>query len=107
MPSENSDHLTLMGYYKLHLADAETFRAIAAASVVPTRGKDGCLYYSFAEDVAEPGLFRVAEGWRNREALDSHLASPDFAETLRQAGKLRIVERQIHTFTAGNGQSLS
>ncbi len=106
MPSEEYEHLTLMGYYKLHPDDAEKFRAIAAASVEQTRAKDGCLYYSFAEDVGEAGLFRVAEGWRDREALDAHLASPDFAETLRQAGTLRIAERQIHTFTASNGQSL-
>ena len=106
MSSENNEHLALMGYYKLHPEDAGKFQTIAAASVAPTRGKDGCLYYSFAEDVEEPGLFRVTEGWRDREALDSHLASPDFAETLRQAGTLRITDRQIHTFTASNGQSL-
>jgi len=63
---------------------------IAAASVGKTRGKEGCLYYSFAEDVGELGLFRVAEGWRDRKVLDFHLASRDFAETLQQAGTLRM-----------------
>ncbi|MEQ5871541.1 antibiotic biosynthesis monooxygenase [Sagittula sp. NFXS13] len=106
MASETNEHLALIGYYRLHPTDAEAFRALAAASVAPTRAKDGCLHYAFAEDVKEPGLFHVAEGWRDREALDAHLASPDFAETLRQAGELNISERQVTTFTASNGQSL-
>ncbi len=106
MTPETNEHLALIGFYKLHPTDAEAFRAIAAASVAPTRAKDGCLHYAFAEDVTEPGLFRVAEGWRDRAALDAHLASPDFAETLRQAGELDIMDRQIMTFTASNGQSL-
>lgn len=106
MLPEGTEHLALTGYYRLHFGDAEKFRMIAAASVETTRGKDGCLYYSFAEDVAEPGLFRVAEGWRDRAALDTHLSSPDFADTLRQAGEMRITERQVHTFTASDSRSL-
>ncbi|WJS85880.1 hypothetical protein [Paracoccus sp. TOH] len=49
---------------------------------------------------------RVAEGWRDREALDAHFTSADFAETLRQAGELNITDRQVTTFTASNGQSV-
>lgn len=103
---ERNEHLALTGFYKLHSADVERFRMIAAASVETTRSKEGCLYYSFAEDVSEPGLFRVAEGWRDRAALDLHLSSPDFRDTLRQAGELRITERQVYTFTASDSRSL-
>ena len=104
--SEANEHLALIGCHKFHPTDAEAFRAIAAASVQPTRAKDECLHYAFAEDVTERGLFRVAERWRDRKALDAHLTSPDLAETLRQAGELDNTERQITTFTTSKGQSL-
>ncbi|NKF23804.1 putative quinol monooxygenase [Solimonas marina] len=106
MTSDDQAFLALTGHYKLHPEDVVRFREIAAASVAATVGKDGCLYYTIAEDVAEPGVFRLAEGWRDRASLDRHLASADFGKTLAQAGALRIIERQAHTSIASGRTSL-
>ena len=43
----------------------------------PRRGRLHPLAY--AEDVAEPGLIRVSELWRDRDALARHFASPHLA----------------------------
>ncbi len=34
------------------------------AMLTASRAEDGCHEYSYAEDVAEPGLIRVYEAWR-------------------------------------------
>ena len=44
-----------------------------------TRAEDGCLDYSYAEDVGEPGLIRVFEVWRDQAALDAHFTTPHLA----------------------------
>jgi quinol monooxygenase YgiN len=45
-----------------------------------SRAEDGCLVYSYALDVVEPGLIRVFEAWRDRAALEAHIAQPHMAE---------------------------
>ena len=44
-----------------------------------TRAEDGCIAYSYAEDVAEPGLIHVFEIWRDEAALLAHFAAPHMA----------------------------
>jgi quinol monooxygenase YgiN len=43
------------------------------------RREDGCVLFSFAEDMVEPGLLRVFEIWRDAEALERHKTSPHVA----------------------------
>ena len=45
-----------------------------------SRAEDGCIVYSYAEDVEEPGLIRIFEAWRDRAALDAHLLTPHLAD---------------------------
>ncbi|HEX7761435.1 MAG TPA: putative quinol monooxygenase [Caulobacteraceae bacterium] len=45
------------------------------AMLSASRAEGGCIEYSYAQDVAEPGLVRVFEVWRDQAALDAHFAS--------------------------------
>ena len=58
------------------LADA---RPAMRAMIEASRAEDGCLGYSYAEDVLEPGLIRVTEMWRDQAALDAHFRSDHIA----------------------------
>ncbi|HEY3886957.1 MAG TPA: putative quinol monooxygenase [Caulobacteraceae bacterium] len=49
------------------------------AMMTATRAEDGCAAYSYAEDVAEPGLIRVFEIWRDQAALDAHFKTAHMA----------------------------
>ena len=49
------------------------------AMLAASRAEDGCLVYSYAEDVLEPGLIRVFEAWRDQAALDAHIKAPHMA----------------------------
>ena len=54
-------------------------RAPLRALIEATRAEDGCLAYSFGEDVLDPGLMVAAEAWRDGAALGAHLNTPHFA----------------------------
>ena len=46
------------------------------AVIAATRQEDGCLVYSYAVDVEDPGLIRVFEHWRDQTSLEAHFKSP-------------------------------
>ena len=55
------------------------------AMVEASRAEDGCLGYSYAEDVLEPGLIHVAERWRDRAALVAGGLQSDATAQVRNA----------------------
>jgi quinol monooxygenase YgiN len=60
-----------------------------------SQAEDGCIVYSYAEDVQEPGLIRIFEAWRDREALGVHGKAPHLA-AWREAGKqLGVSDRRL------------
>lgn len=100
MSMSTDSFVSVVASYKIDPGDAATFAKIAAESVTKTVSKPGCLYYTASEDVGEPGLFHLSEGWQDQAALDKHANSPDFRETLEQAMKLRILSRLIYVAEA-------
>lgn len=73
---------------------AEARRAMKAV-VEATRQEDGCLFYSFGEDVLEPGVIVIAEAWRDEAALGAHLSSPHFAAWRDANPGLGVTDRQL------------
>lgn len=65
--------LIIAGTVRVPPHNLEAFRPHMLAMLTATRAEDGCLEYAYAEDVAEPGLIRVFEVWRDQPALDAHL----------------------------------
>jgi quinol monooxygenase YgiN len=69
-------------------------RAMIAAS----RSEQGCLHYSYAEDVLEPGLIRVSELWSDRAALERHFATSHIAAWRSTWPALGIHDRQLDLY---------
>ena len=65
------------------------------AMIEASRAEDGCVAYSYAEDVAEPGLIRVFEAWTDRAALDEHLTLPHLAAWRAVWPKFGVCERRL------------
>jgi quinol monooxygenase YgiN len=63
-----------------------------------SRAEDGCLVYSYAEDVAEPGLIRVFEAWRDQAALDAHLRTPHMAEWRAAWPQFGVSDRRLSLY---------
>ena len=66
--------LIVAGTIRVPPANLDAFRPHMLAMMAATRAEDGCMAYSYAEDVAEPGLIRVFEAWRDQD----HAHSTDY-----------------------------
>ena len=76
-------------------------RVIAASLAEP-----GCHAYSYAEDVLDPGLFRVSEVWETREALAAHFETPHMAQWQAERIELGMMDRDVMAWVAGEPEVL-
>lgn len=86
-PSENhmSQRLIVIARAPVAEAHRETFLAAARICIAQTRKEAGCIAYDMHESVSTPGLFVFAEEWRDRAALDFHMAAPHLQAFLAAA----------------------
>jgi quinol monooxygenase YgiN len=71
-----------------------------------TLEEPGCQAYSYAEDVAEPGLFRVMELWLDRAALAAHFAAPHMIRWSQDRLALGFHDRRIAMHHIGQGEAV-
>lgn len=74
--------------------------------VEASRAEDGCLAYSYAEDVLEPGLIHVGERWRDRAALERHFRTTHLADWRRCWAAFGIGERSLTLFEVAHGEPM-
>lgn len=71
--------LVVAGTVRVPPENLERFKPHMQAMLTASRAEDGCLEYSYAVDVADAGLIRVFETWRDQAALDAHVQTPHMA----------------------------
>ena len=81
-------------------------RTAMEAMVAASRAEDGCIEYAYSEDLLSPGLVRVTEAWRNREALTAHFQTPHMAEWRAVWPSLGIGERNLALYETPGPESL-
>ncbi len=79
--------------YRIHPEDISAYSALAARMVKAAARREGCSFISAAQDVLDVATFHLLEGWESRDNFDSHIASSDFQGILKEAMKLRIIDR--------------
>lgn len=72
--------IVIAGSVRLDPARMARAQGAMARMIEASRGEPGCLAYSYALDVLEPGLVRVFEVWRDEAAFEAHLGAPHLAE---------------------------
>jgi quinol monooxygenase YgiN len=62
------------------------------------RENPGCLTYTFAETLDDPGHFVLVQEWRDQAALDEHYRSPGFASYQERVGEFlaRPTQLRVH-----------
>jgi quinol monooxygenase YgiN len=68
------------------------------AMLAASRAEDGCITYSYAEDVAEPGLVRVFEAWRDQAALDAHFKTAHMAAWRAACAEHGLSDRKLAAY---------
>ena len=71
--------IVLAGTFKFNPEKMDIARPAVAAVIAASRAEEGCITYSFAQDVSDPTLVRVFEAYADRAALEAHWASAHFA----------------------------
>ena len=98
--------IAVLGSFRFPPESLEQVRPLMCAVIAATRAEPGCRAYSYAEDVAEPGLFRVTEQWDSREALAAHFATPHMQAWSEQRAALGFFDRRIALHEIGPGEEL-
>ena len=87
--------LLIIGTIRLPPDRLEQAKPAMERMISASRAEAGCLEYSYAQDVLDPGLIHVSEAWRDRTALDAHFKSAHIAEWRASWAELRIGDRKL------------
>jgi quinol monooxygenase YgiN len=77
----------------------EEVRDLMRETQLRARELPGCLSYTFAETLDDPGHFLVVHEWRDRAALEEHYRSPAFASYQAKIGELLVRTSQLRLHT--------
>ena len=98
--------IAVLGSFRFPAEMLGQARPLMRAVIEATLAEPGCRAYSYAEDVAEPGLFRVIEQWDSREALAAHFATPHMRAWAEQRAALGFFDRRIALHEIGAAEVL-
>lgn len=98
--------IAVLGSFRFPVHAIEEARPLMRAVIDATLTEPGCRAYSYAEDVAERGLFRVMELWDSREALSAHFATPHMRRWGEQRLALGFSDRRIAMHELGEAEAL-
>lgn len=87
--------LLIAGTVRVPPENVERFKPHMEAMLAASRAEDGCLTYSYAIDVADPGLVRVFEAWRDLAALQAHFQTPHMAAWRAAWPQFGVSDRQL------------
>ncbi|HTX76347.1 MAG TPA: putative quinol monooxygenase [Terracidiphilus sp.] len=90
--------LLITGTIRLPAGNLSAARPRMRRMIEASRAEDGCVEYSYAEDVLDAGLIHVTELWRDRAALDRHFASDHIAEWRASWQGLEIRDRNLRVY---------
>ena len=98
--------LIIAGVVRTPPENLEAFRPHMLAMLAASRAEEGCLEYAYAEDVADPGLIRVFEVWRDQAALDAHFQTPHMAEWRSHWPQFGVSDRRLFAYEIASERPL-
>lgn len=98
--------ILVVGTFRLPPESRTAGREALSRVIEATRAEPGCIDYAYAEDVLEPGLFRVSEAWASREALAAHFEAAHMKQWQRERADLGMTDRNIRAFTSSSEERL-
>lgn len=98
--------LVIAGTIRVPPERLDAFRPHMIAMLEASRAEDGCLEYAYAEDVAEPGLIRVFEAWRDQAALDAHFQTPHLAAWRAAWPEFGVSDRRLIAYEVASQRAV-
>lgn len=98
--------IIVVGTFRIPVANRAAARTAMERMIALSRAEAGCLAYAYAEDLVEPGLYRVNEAWTDRAVLAAHFASPHMARWREERAALGLADRAVTAFTISGEEVL-
>jgi quinol monooxygenase YgiN len=76
------------------------------AMLAASRAEDGCIVYSYAVDVQDPGLIRIFEVWRDQAAVQAHSRAPHMAAWRAANAELGVSDRRLALYEVASERPL-
>ncbi|ANI84074.1 putative quinol monooxygenase [Kosakonia oryzae] len=87
--------IVVSAYYRVHPDDRQTFIDAVVPEMAAARKLPGCIYYAFAQDLADANAFHLLEGWADEAAYEHHENAATFLRALATVVKnVRILHRE-------------
>ena len=98
--------LIVAGSFRIPPANMDAIRPHMAEVMAASQAEDGCLAYTYAEDVADPGLIRVFETWRDAEALAAHFKTAHMDRWRAAREGFGLSDRNIFAYEVASQRAL-
>jgi len=98
--------LIIAGTVRVPPENLPALKSHQLAMLAASRAEDGCITYSYGEDVAEPGLIRVFEVWRDQAAVEAHFAAPHMAAWRAACAEHGVFDRQLRAYEVAAERAL-
>ncbi len=98
--------LIIAGTVRVPPENLERFKPHMLAMLSASGAEDGCLEYAYAQDVADPGLIRVFEAWRDQAALDAHFQAPHMAAWRAAWPQFGVSDRKLMAYETASQRQL-
>lgn len=92
--------------YRIDPADTAVFKTVVTRLAEHSPKQKGCCFLIAAQDVLDPNIFHLVEGWASQEAFESLGATPEFQEVLKAALAMKVVERSGTRYSVSEAQAL-
>ncbi len=92
--------------YHLHPDDTHAFKAVMERVAADGSSSPGCLFFHVAQDVGNPTIIYLLEGWDSGESVAAYNGDPAFQANLSQALALRITSRGGHIYSVSGVQAM-
>jgi quinol monooxygenase YgiN len=94
--------ILLAGSIRVPLENVEKVTPHVQAFVKAVRTEPGCVAFSFAWDVIEPGMLRINEAFENEEALVAHRTYPHVLEWRKIQAEHGFNGRELSKYEISN-----
>ena len=90
--------VVLGGSIRCPAASMQAFRPHIVTMVAASRAEPGCIAYSQAESVSDPGLIHIFEHFVDEAALAAHRASPHMALWRQRLAEFDVGGRDMKSY---------
>ena len=98
--------LIVMGVIEFEDGGVEQAREAIATMEQKTRKEDGCLVYTFSQEISSPNTVRISEQWASMDALALHLKTSHMADFGAEMGRIGLKSMDVKLYEIAGEREL-